>query len=185
MEHVKSELGVYADAAATESPALEEEVVEISSDTLGTKRKKPIRLEAAQHKVTLIGERIEKKQKMTDLAKAKASSRSKEKEALSRWEPDMHTFLAQQRAAREALQLQLDVWDAADAAKKAKAVEQVEISKAETSVAEEMNIVNEELSGGLEEGPGEGSQDAASHVVHLKNTLTKGTLTSSLPRARL
>lgn len=58
-------------------------------------------------------------------------------------------------------------------------------AKAETSVAEEMNIVNEELSGGLEEGPGEGSQDAASHVVHLKNTLTKGSLTSSLPRARL
>ncbi|KAL3897117.1 MAG: hypothetical protein SGPRY_013119 [Prymnesium sp.] len=39
----------------------------------------------------------------------------------------------------------------------------------QASVAEEMNILNEELSAGLEERQGEGSQDAASHVVHLEN----------------
>lgn len=39
----------------------------------------------------------------------------------------MNASLEQQRAAREALQLQLDVRDAADTAKRAKVVEQAEI----------------------------------------------------------
>lgn len=62
MEHVQAELGVRADATATGSLAIEEKEVVVSSNALGAKRKKSTRLEAAQLKVTLIGERIEKKE---------------------------------------------------------------------------------------------------------------------------
>ncbi|KAL3897116.1 MAG: hypothetical protein SGPRY_013118, partial [Prymnesium sp.] len=81
MEHVQAELGVRADATAMESPAIEEEVVEVSSNALGAKRKKSTRLEAAQLKEALIGETIEKKQTedrfLTRRTKAKAFLRSK------------------------------------------------------------------------------------------------------------